>query len=97
MKIPPNERPSARELASGGDLWICSVCGCRDWRVLDTREASGGNVGRTRYCRHCGPTGPRIYTEETPYRSSVSSVPDPDIEQFSPLSIAACRRLEESA
>lgn len=76
----------------GGDPWICPKCGCRDWRVLDTRECSGGNVGRTRYCRHCGPGGPRIYTEEAPYKTtdpSVSSTPDQETLQFSPLSTVA--------
>jgi hypothetical protein len=67
---PPNERPTAAQLAAqcGNDPWVCPRCGCRDWRVLDTRDVSNGNLARTRICRHCGKDGPRIYTEEKPYR-----------------------------
>lgn len=68
---PPNKRPTMAELATQGNgqgPWACPTCGCRNWRVLDTREAANGNIGRTRHCRLCGPDGPRIYTEESPYR-----------------------------
>lgn len=97
-RVPPKDRPSARDLASGGDpSWECPRCGCRDWRVLDTREAADGSVGRTRYCRYCGKLGPRLYTEERPYRASESSeVPSQDEQQFSPPAIAACRHLGET-
>lgn len=72
---PPRERPTMAELAAqsnGVAPWTCPVCGCRDWRTLDTKEAANGNITRTRYCRHCGKGGPRIYTEESPYRTNDS-------------------------
>jgi transcriptional regulator NrdR family protein len=52
--------------AAGNDPWLCPQCGCRDLRVLDTRELADGNIARTRVCRNCGPEGPRIYTTERP-------------------------------
>ena len=32
----------------------CPRCGCRHFRVLHTRRASGGRILRRRECRHCG-------------------------------------------
>ena len=67
--MQPHERPTAQELAGGSAAgWTCRKCGCRDLRTLDTREQADGNIARTRYCRHCGPSGPRIYTTEAPYK-----------------------------
>jgi hypothetical protein len=66
---PPNERPTAQQLANqsmGGSG--CPVCGCNDWRTLDTRYNAAGNKARTLYCRHCGREGPRKYTEEVTYK-----------------------------
>jgi len=70
--------PTLAELAAqaakapdGG--WSCPKCGCRDWRVANTRESANGNLSRTRICRNCGENGPRIYTTEIPYRSADKS------------------------
>lgn len=30
------------------------ACGCRHFRVIYTRRASGGRIVRWRECRHCG-------------------------------------------
>lgn len=54
--------------AQGSNGWICPKCGCRDLRVKKTSESASGDIVRTRYCRNCGPNGPRIYTTETPYK-----------------------------
>lgn len=35
------------------DAWACKACGCRDWRVADSRMV-GNARKRQRYCRHCG-------------------------------------------
>ncbi len=32
----------------------CPDCGCRDLRVVYTRQRSHGRVVRCRQCRHCG-------------------------------------------
>lgn len=32
----------------------CPACGCRHFRVVYTRPASGGRIVRRRECRHCG-------------------------------------------
>ena len=53
MNQPPGERPTARELAARGNMpWACPACGCRDWRVIDSRWKGGDKV-RERRCRHC--------------------------------------------
>ncbi len=53
--------------AAGCADWTCPRCGCKDWRVHDTADISGGKR-RVRICRHCGVLGPRLYTMETPER-----------------------------
>jgi transcriptional regulator NrdR family protein len=54
--IPPHERPTARELASGGTShqWSCRRCGCKDTRVANTWVQEGGAIRRKRVCRNCG-------------------------------------------
>jgi len=32
----------------------CRECGCRHFRVIYTRKASGDRIVRRRECRHCG-------------------------------------------
>lgn len=32
----------------------CRECGCRRFRVIPTRPASGGRIMRRPECRHCG-------------------------------------------
>jgi transcriptional regulator NrdR family protein len=51
-------RYTLRELAAaanaaGPDPWACRRCGCKDWRVVDSRMATGERK-RKRVCRHCG-------------------------------------------
>lgn len=38
--------------ADGLDPWACPRCGCKDWRVVDSRLV-GGARKRQRACRHC--------------------------------------------
>lgn len=55
LTIPPEERPTARELAAqsrGSDPWACPRCGCKDWRVVNS-YMSGDARRRQRVCRHC--------------------------------------------
>lgn len=40
----------------------CRRCGCRHFRVVYTRQVSGGRILRRRECRHCGK---RISTYES--------------------------------
>lgn len=58
------------QMGGASNAWMCPRCHCRDWRVIDTKEAASGHKTRVRVCRHCGKQGPRIYTEERPYRVS---------------------------
>jgi DNA-directed RNA polymerase subunit M/transcription elongation factor TFIIS len=56
-RMKPEERPTAAELAYGDQSSTagleCPHCGCRDFRVRNTR--AGDNViKRYRVCRHCG-------------------------------------------
>ena len=53
---PPHERPTARQLAEGGqgNHFSCRHCGCRDTRVVKTWVLEGGAIRRKRVCRHCG-------------------------------------------
>lgn len=66
MAIPPNERPTARELAAqggGGDTGIrCPRCGLSAWRVYYTRWGLGV-VKRKRKCLTPG-CGHEIVTHE---------------------------------
>jgi hypothetical protein len=45
------------------DPWACRSCGCRDWRVADSRLRGTGPRRRERICRHCGEPLP---TQELP-------------------------------
>lgn len=53
----PHERPTFRDLLArdDGDGWECPRCGCRDWRVVDSRQF-GDVRKRVRACRHCHQT-----------------------------------------
>lgn len=54
---PPARKPrkTLAEMAAGdGDRGlICYQCGCRDFRVKETRKQDG-YILRVRACRHCG-------------------------------------------
>lgn len=59
-RLPPNERPSARSLASGGKDNFCPRCGASEWRgemnssVEYTRHPDGSmSTIRRRICQ-CG-------------------------------------------
>lgn len=39
--------------SEGVDPWACRSCGCKDWRVRDSRM-NGDVRKRERVCRHCG-------------------------------------------
>ena len=50
-----SERPVVRvsDLAATPRGLECSECGCRDFRVKETRPREGGYIYRRRECRHC--------------------------------------------
>jgi hypothetical protein len=50
-----NRKPriSMYEFANPGGGLACRKCGCRDFRVRDTRRADGF-IRRYRVCRYCG-------------------------------------------
>ena len=57
MPIDPSTPPTMAELARTAAVappgLVCRKCGCKDFRVRNTR--SGANViRRYRICRHCG-------------------------------------------
>lgn len=50
--------------AQGADFWACPRCGCRDWRVRDSRLEDGNEPRkRQRVCRNCNGILP---TQELP-------------------------------
>jgi hypothetical protein len=52
-RTPPNERPSAEELAQGKTPnGTCPKCGCAHFEANGTRELPGGTITRYRYCRN---------------------------------------------
>ncbi len=54
--MKPEKRKTAGQMAakaSGGAGLECSNCGCRDFRVRDTKPGVG-YIKRYRICRHCG-------------------------------------------
>lgn len=53
----PHERPTFRQMLARDtdDGWECPRCGCRDWRVVDSRQF-GDVRKRLRACRHCHQT-----------------------------------------
>lgn len=53
-------RPQATEGQRQGIC--CRTCGCRDLRVVYTRQRPDGKIRRRRECRHCGR---RVTTYET--------------------------------
>lgn len=65
---PPNQRPTAAQLAAQSNGPECPQCGGNNWGTLDTRYNAAGNKARTLYCLHCGKNGPRKYTEEVQYK-----------------------------
>lgn len=82
-RIPPDQRPSARQIAaqaSGGNPWECRVCGCKDWRVRDSRYNGDGPRKRERACRHCGEP---LTTQEIPVPEGfkIKVVPEEEEEE----------------
>lgn len=54
-RLPPDERPTAEELRSGGKGTIaCPNCGCQDFRSGRATALPSGATKRYEYCRHCG-------------------------------------------
>lgn len=53
-RLPPEDRPSARDLAAGGGALCCPKCGCRDFRSGRATTLPSGSTQRYEYCRHCG-------------------------------------------
>jgi hypothetical protein len=53
-RIPPEDRPSASELANGKSTpnGTCPKCGCAHFEANGTRELPGGTITRYRYCRN---------------------------------------------
>lgn len=66
LVLPPEERPTARELAGTPNSWQCPRCGCRGpHRVVKTYDARAGSERRRRrICRNCGQG--LIHTVEVP-------------------------------
>ncbi len=62
--VEPQDRPMLTDLAALNRPHglECRGCGCRDWRVVKTRQGDG-MVLRRRECRNCGK---RITTFEQP-------------------------------
>lgn len=54
--MPPEERPTAQELAdaSRGGNWECPKCGCKHTEVRKTWYLKDGTRRRSRVCRNCG-------------------------------------------
>jgi len=86
-RTPPEDRPSARELAarSNGGSWECPKCSCKDLRgenshIESTRHPGGEFVRRKRVCRHCGQGA--LVTQEVPVPSGfrVLIVPEDDVQ-----------------
>lgn len=72
---PSNTWPTPQELAlNSSDVWRCQRCGCRDWRVADSRLV-GATRNRQRVCRNCATPLP---TQEIPVPKGfrIAIVPD---------------------
>lgn len=87
-RLPPNERPTAQELAAGAvSSGACPRCGCRDWRgeknssVESTRKPDGRGIVRRRVCRHCGQTAFKTEEVVVPEGHRLLVVPDEEIEE----------------
>lgn len=53
---PPEQRPTARQLAAqsaGADPWACPRCGCRGPHKVVNSYETGGERKRRRVCRNC--------------------------------------------
>lgn len=82
-----DRRPTLEELAAqanGTDPWACPRCGCKDWRVRDTRFRDD-TVKRQRVCRHCKTP---IVTREVPCPEGFKVVAVPDEEEERPCAAA---------
>lgn len=81
----PNDRPTPQELIAGnkGDPWACRSCGCKRWKVVDSRQYGIEPRKRERICGNCGEPLP---TQEVPvppgYKLVV--VPEEDEESVIP-------------
>lgn len=79
---PPNERPTAAQLAAGNaNGWACPRCGCRDLRGeknsgVESTRVAGDAVRRRRICRHCGQHV--IVTKEVPVPEGFKVLVVPD-------------------
>ena len=58
--FPPRDAPATGPTSADQRGLVCRHCGCRDLRVLYTRQRPGG-IMRVRICRHCGR---RVITRE---------------------------------
>lgn len=66
--------------AAQGISWTCPRCGCKDWRVYDTRQTHDGGPRRLRCCRHCKTPMPNPTQElQVPSGHRVLIVPE-DVE-----------------
>lgn len=87
--IPPHERPTAQQLASGstGGGYACPRCGCKDWRGEDnsfvekTRHpANSSQTVRRKICRHCGQSAFRTIEAVVPEGMKLQVVPEDEEE-----------------
>ena len=79
---PPNERPTARQLAAqaiGQHQWSCRRCGCKRTRVVKTWINDDGSVRRKRVCGHCGQDF--THTTEVPCASGLKVVVEDEDER----------------
>ena len=84
-RVPPEDRPSARELAaqsSGGSV-ECPKCGCRDWRTVDSRPGDNVFQVRRKRCRNCGYTINRTEEVAVPKGFRVLVVPEDEAAERS--------------
>lgn len=82
VRIPPDERPSAEQLQSGGSVnpLVCPHCGCGHLENYRTSGLPTGSVRRYRQCRNCGKKWVSTQPPEKIVRE-VESKPDEDDER----------------
>lgn len=83
-RVPPEDRPSARELAakcSGGNPWACPRCGCKGPHKVVNSYDAGGERRRRRICRNCGQGLIKTAEVPVPDGHKLQVVPDDDDER----------------